>query len=359
MIQKPSSRRRINDPDGTETPPLGSMIQTAFVGAGPCATLKGMEREITEPVDLCLPNGRLNPAAVGWTRTPLHTTNLKGWGRAKRWEYWNIQTPDWTLGITVSNIDYLALHQVYFADFATGEQIDATVIAPLARQPRLAPFSGAPARARTKKLQIDLIPTTTGVRLIAHTDRVDADFTITRPDGHESMAVVIPWSDKRFQYTVKDNTLPATGTLSVDGKPREVRDAWAVLDHGRGKWPYSNVWNWGSGSGTADGHTLGLQFGGKWTVGTGCTENAICVDGRITKLHDELEWTYDGWMDPWTVRGDDVDLTFTPRFERASKTNVGVIFTETHQCFGVWDGTALGLDVSAVRGFAEEAVMRW
>ncbi len=49
-----------------------------------------MEREITEPVDLCLPDGRLNPDAVGWTRTPLHTTNLWGWGRAKRWEYWNV-----------------------------------------------------------------------------------------------------------------------------------------------------------------------------------------------------------------------------------------------------------------------------
>ena len=30
------------------------------------------EREITEPIDLCLPSGRLDPAAIGWTRTPLH-----------------------------------------------------------------------------------------------------------------------------------------------------------------------------------------------------------------------------------------------------------------------------------------------
>ena len=80
-----------------------------------------MEREITEPVDLCLPDGRLNPDAVGWTRTPLHRTNLRGWGRAKRWEYWNVQTPEWTLGLTVSHIDYLALHQVYFADFASAD----------------------------------------------------------------------------------------------------------------------------------------------------------------------------------------------------------------------------------------------
>lgn len=318
-----------------------------------------MEREITAPVDLCLPSGRLNPAAVGWSRRPVHTTNLHGWGRRKRWEYWNVQTPDWTLALTVSHIDYLALHQVYFADFTTGEEIDTTSLVPLARHADLAPFSGAPARARTKAVQIDLIPATTGVRLLARTDRVQADIQVRRPEGHESMAVVIPWSDKRFQYTVKDNTLPAGGSLTVDGQPREVNDAWAVLDHGRGKWPYSTLWNWGSGSGTTDGRTIGLQFGGKWTAGTGMTENAICVDGRITKISDELEWTYDRWLDPWTVRGNDIDVTFTTHFERASKTNAGLIFTETHQCFGQWDGTVLGLPVRDVRGFAEQAHMRW
>ncbi|MEV5398578.1 hypothetical protein AB0N26_20700 [Streptomyces cellulosae] len=40
------------------------------------------EREITSPVDLCLPDGRLNPAAVGWTRRPLHRANLRGRLRA-------------------------------------------------------------------------------------------------------------------------------------------------------------------------------------------------------------------------------------------------------------------------------------
>ncbi|WP_347813327.1 hypothetical protein [Actinomadura sp. KC345] len=42
------------------------------------------EREITEAVDLCLPSGRLNPDAVGWTRRPLHRADLRGRGRVKR-----------------------------------------------------------------------------------------------------------------------------------------------------------------------------------------------------------------------------------------------------------------------------------
>ena len=325
-----------------------------------------MEPEITSPVDLCLPDGTLNRDAVGWTRHPLHRANLRGWGRSKRWEYWCVQAPDWALSVTISHIDYLALHQVWFVDFTTGEQIDTGAIVPLARGPVLPDRSGGgPARARTKKLAIDLVPNTQGVRLVARTDRVDADVQILRPAGHESMAVVIPWSDKRFQYTEKDNTLPATGRVVVDGRDYPLPDGqtWAVLDHGRGRWPYDTTWNWASASGEAGGHVIGLQFGGKWTVGTGMTENALCIDGRVSKISQELEWTYGPWLEPWMVRGDDVDVTFHPRFERATKTNVGGIFTEVHQCFGHWTGTvrAEGVEypVDGIRGFAEEAQMRW
>lgn len=47
------------------------------------------ENEITAPVDLQRHDGTLDPAAVGWTRTPLHRTEHVGrvhrrWGRAKR-----------------------------------------------------------------------------------------------------------------------------------------------------------------------------------------------------------------------------------------------------------------------------------
>ncbi len=327
-----------------------------------------METEITSPVDLCLPDGHLNRDAVGWSRTPMHRANLRGWGRSKRWEYWCVQTPDWVLSVTISHIDYLALHQVWFVDLASGEQIDVGAIVPLARGPVLPDTSGGgPARARAKALSIDLIPNTAGVRLVAHTDRIDADIQIARPDGHESMGVVIPWSDKLFQYTVKENTLPASGTLKVDGQTRVLPEGetWAVLDHGRGKWPYSTTWNWGSGSGTSDGHTIGLQFGGKWTEGTGMTENALCIDGRVTKISQELKWDYDraDWLAPWRVSGDQVDVVLTPTFERKARTNVGVIFTEVHQCFGVWNGVvrAGGAEfaVDGVRGFAEEAQMRW
>ena len=49
-----------------------------------------VEPELTRPVDLCDGRGRLDPAAIGWSRAPLVRANLRGhWPRRKRWNFWN------------------------------------------------------------------------------------------------------------------------------------------------------------------------------------------------------------------------------------------------------------------------------
>lgn len=330
------------------------------------------EREIRAPVDLCTAAGDLNPAAVGWTRQPLHTANLSGaWGRNKRWVYWNVLTPDATLGLVVSDIDYLALHSVYWSDLKSTE-IDETAIVPLGRVDLPATSGGGAVRVDRRDLQIAITPSPTGVRLQAATKRVRADITVARPPGHECLGVVIPWSTTRFQYTVKENGLPATGSIAVDGREYALPTgkSWGVLDFGSGRWPYETTWNWAAGSGVAgDGTRVGLQFGGKWTDGTGMTENAVCIDGRLHKLGTDLSWEYDAldWMKPWRIAdpaGGRVELAFTPQYERKARTNVLVIATEVHQCFGTWSGWVTDdagrrVCVDGVRGFAEEARSRW
>ncbi len=150
------------------------------------------------------------------------------------------------------------------------------------------------------------------------------DVTVADPPGHESLNVVIPWSETRFQFTSKHQARPATGTLTVGDRKYRLGDndaAWGVLDVGRGRWPYRTRWNWGGGAGPAgDGRTIGLQIGGKWTDGTGFTENGVLIDGRLTKIGDELAWDYD-WdrpLEPWRVRSSDgaMDLTLVPVHDR-------------------------------------------
>ncbi|MFD6166003.1 DUF2804 domain-containing protein [Oerskovia sp. NPDC060287] len=323
------------------------------------------EREITAPVDLCLPDGRLNPDAVGWTRTPLHRANLSGWGRTKRWEYWGVVTPSHVIGVVASSIDYAGVHGLYVLDRATGEETATDVVVPLARGVVMPETSGAGrAEARAKKLAILIDQDPAGTRIRAASHDVSLDLTIPLPPGHESLGVVVPWSDRLFQYTVKDVARPVSGSLTVHGTRHEVsaEDSFAVLDHGRGRWPYSMTWNWAAGS----AHGRGIQLGDKWTDGTGSTENALLVDGRLHKIGQTLDWQYDrdDWLAPWRISGDEVEAVFTPFHEKVARTEMLVVGTETHQCFGTWSGRArtdegTWVDLDGLVGWAEEAQQRW
>lgn len=323
------------------------------------------EPELTSPVDLCLPGGRLNPAAVGWTRRPLHSAGLRGWGRAKRWEYWGIVTPDHIVGLVASSLDYAGVHGLYVLERATGRETRKDVVVPLALGARFPARSGAgEVTARGGGLTIAIRQRPDGSTVRAAAEGVRLDVEVPLPPGHESLGVVVPWSARRFQYTVKDVGRPVRGTLELRGRTYEVGgpEAFAVLDHGRGKWPYAVTWNWAAGA--APGRAV--QLGGRWTDGTGATENALFVDGRLHKIGEELRWTYDraDWLRPWRIEGERVDVRFRPFHEKASRTNLGVVANETHQCFGRFSGRATAddgteLDLDGLVGWAEEARNRW
>ncbi|MEU4697470.1 DUF2804 domain-containing protein [Nonomuraea dietziae] len=323
------------------------------------------EREITEPVDLCLPDGRLNPEAVGWTRRPLHRGNLRGWGRGKRWEYWGIVTPSHVIGLVASSLDYAGVHGLYVLDRATGEETAKDVVVPLARGARFPDRSGSgtvSAAGAGLRIEIDQRPEGTWLR--AQAPGVLVDLEAPMPEGHESLGVVVPWGPRRFQYTVKDLARPVRGRLRLGTAEHPVSeaDSFAVLDHGRGRWPYSITWNWAAGNGRG----LAVQLGGRWTDGTGMTENALFVEGRLHKIGEELAWEYDrsDWLRPWRISGARVEARFHPFHEKVARTELGVVGSETHQCFGHFSGRARAddgawIDLDGLVGWAEEARQRW
>jgi hypothetical protein len=344
------------------------------------------ERELTGAVDLCTLDGKaLNPAARGWSRRPLHRANLRGvWGRTKKWDYWGILAGDLIVSATYADVDYLGLADVWWADLATGRTGGRGISAPGARGFRLPDVPGTdPLRIDTKKLRLEMSDDAAGTHLRASWTERDGipgslDATVALPEGHESLNVVIPWNDRRFQFTSKHQARPATGELVVGGETRRFGldadgagdDAWGVLDVGRGRWPYRTNWNWGGGAGRVGtaGPVVGLQVGGKWTVGTGYTENGLIVDGRLTKIGDELVWDYD-WdhpLQPWRVRAPDgsVDLVLEPRHDKHTRVVAVVMGMEVHQVFGHWSGTIVPdggdpIEIAGIQGFAEESRSRW
>lgn len=327
------------------------------------------ERELTAPVDMCLPNGRLNPDAVGWSRFPVHRPNLRGWGRNKRFEYWCVITKDFIVTANISDHDYRANVASTYIDLHTHEVRGGRRNRWLSRKRALA---GAGLRASFSDsagdIRVQLDMQEQGTRLRTSATGLVVDLQVFESAKHESMGVLVPWSDRLFQYTRKNNCLQVEGTVTVDGVVRTVRrgEAYAIYDHGRGHWPYDTHWNWAAGCGVSDGHEIGLQFGGKWTEGTPSTENSVRINGRIHKISEELTWGYDtsNWMRPWNLRGERVDLLFTPVFHHHHLFDRWIIRARVDQCFGHFNGTVRADDgatyrVEKVFGLAEEVHRRW
>lgn len=332
--------------------------------------------EITTPVDLVRPDGKLNPGAVGFTRRPLHSSGQlpvgigHGW-RTKRWEYWGISTDDFVLGLTIAHLDYAGILQAYYYDRNSGQEISQENLAVLPKAgtmtlPDTLPPFRASATIRDMRLRFEEMPDGRVV-IWLQAPRLQAMLEVA--PGEESLGVVVPWSEDRFQYTLKQPGRGISGTIEVDGESHTVDEAsaHATLDRGRGRWPYSMTWNWGSGAGTDElGRRIGLQVGGKWTDGTGATENALFIDGKLLHRDGDLHFDYNTAApeQPWTVTGDWLQATLTPFHTRKAQTNALIVSGTTYQAFGSWSGWATTPDGESVSldgltGWIEEASNRW
>jgi hypothetical protein len=260
----------------------------------------------------------------------------------------------------------------------TGERGGQAIVAP-------AGLIGLPERAGTEPLLVNrdgldlrIVDVAGGTHLVASWGEDDGrpahlDIVVDLPPNHESLNVVIAWSDELFNFTSKHQARPAAGVLVVGEHRRPIgspegHESWGVLDVGRGRWPSEITWNWGGGAGRVGEQIVGIQVGAKWTEGSGFTENGIIVDGRLTKIGSELRWDYD-WsnpMAPWHVEdpAGQIDIILTPRFDKHSKIDGRNGGSETHQVFGTWSGSVrtddgVELAFTELQGFAEEARQNW
>jgi hypothetical protein len=339
---------------------------------------KYQEPELTQPVDLCDTHGNLNPEAVGWSRQPLHYCNLKGhWPRKKRWNYWAVVSRDHLFSVTLSDVDYLGLPFIYLLDFDSKAFAEKTLLKPFAAGIDLLPAVEEDVVYTDPAMPILMRQNEQGVQLkIGCPDfdgrPLEVDMQVFVPEGHETLNVVIPWSEKQFQFTSKQNTLPAEGTVRWGDETISFdrAETFACLDFGRGIWPFECFWNWSSFSTRLpDGRTVGVNLGAGWTDGTGMNENGLCIDGKLIKLSEDVAFEYNpaDYMAPWrlaTTVTDRVDLQFEPFFERMAKTDALVIRSEVHQMIGRFHGTLKTdagetIQIDDAIGWAEDHNARW
>ncbi|HSP21752.1 MAG TPA: DUF2804 domain-containing protein [Planococcus sp. (in: firmicutes)] len=339
--------------------------------------MQHMEREITEHVMLCDAKGHLNPNAIGFARQPLVVSNLRGnFMRKKKWNYWCVFGEDVMFSATICHLDYSTVCFVYFLNYETQRFYEKTIIMPFTRQIKLPNQVLDTSHFRHEEMNIKFEYQDNETRIFVEVEEFDgepleASLLICHPENHDSLNVVIPLNRQTFQFTGKHLSLPASGSVKLGNRIYEIEpgDSFAVLDYGRGIWPRESAWNWGMASQRSDGKTIGLNFGGKWTDGTGMTENAFFVDGKMTKLHEDVLFHYnnENYKEPWFIQtkfSDDVKLTFTPFFERESKTDLKLVKSEVHQLIGYYNGyvrypDGRKLKITQILGSVEEHFAKW
>ena len=335
------------------------------------------ERELTEPVRLCDSKGRLLQSSIGWSRHPLHTCNLSGHcPRKKRWNFWGITNDTCCFSVLLADTDYIGLAKAYFLEYETKRFIEQTVTVPLGRGCDLPETANRDVVFGSKAMSAAFLDEEGATRVRVQSPAfggttLSAELLIERPKGHETINVVIPWSANVFNHNSKQICLPASGTVSLGDQAFsfEPGKAFGCLDFSRGIWPYRTFWNWACFSGIQDGRSIGINLGGSWTDGTGMTENGICVDGRVSKIGEDLRFSYDpsDQMKPWAITAPvsgRIDLRLVPFFERVAITNRLVIRSEFRQVFGRFSGIVVpddgqAIEVTDMIGWVEQHRARW
>ncbi|MBE7412345.1 MAG: DUF2804 domain-containing protein [Leptospiraceae bacterium] len=334
------------------------------------------EREIKEEVFLCNKNGLLNWDSVGWSRNPLQVSNLSGnWLRKKKWNYWCVVGKDYMFSITLTDLDYSGMVFAYYLNYKTKEFFEDSILISFGLNLKMGERVGDDAVYKSKKCTVEMLPKNGYTELkIDWKDFIGkplkSELKVHNPKNHETLNVVVPWSDSQFQFTSKHHTLPTEGYFIHGEKKIQFRkdETLGCLDFGRGIWPRSISWNWGGVSGMSDNALIGLNLGAKWTDNTGISENSICLDGKLEKIKEPLQFTYNtkNFMEPWKIQSTiykNVDLVFTPFYERVAVSNFLIIQSEVHQLFGHYKGRInfQGREyyLENLTGWAEEHFAKW
>lgn len=196
-----------------------------------------------------------------------------------------------------------------------------------------------------------------------------ADLRMYNPNGNESMNIQTTWAENRnlFYLNEKINGMPTHGTIQMGNETYNITDdTHTVLDFGRGVWPYSSTWYWGSATTVISGARVGFNLGYGFSDRSVATENCIFYNGRIHKLNNIEFHIPNDPMTKWDITSDDgrFNATFTPIVDRYSNTNIVLFISNQHQYFGNYTGkfkldNGKIIEFSNVTGFAEKVYSRW
>ncbi|MHA1865287.1 MAG: DUF2804 domain-containing protein [Candidatus Heimdallarchaeaceae archaeon] len=339
------------------------------------------QNEITSEGELLNERGHLN--YKGWARKPYLKYNKenigKKWFRIKEWDYYAIIHPDYAITFTITDLGIMAIYNVVWIDFkeknfVTGEETKlftkGKTNLPISSEKGDIHYKGKNFKISILKKDNQRIINFDFPNFTENSD-ISGELILYQNPNMDTMVIATPWKNKPkcFYYNQKINCMPTEGKVKYGNKEHsfEKENSFAVLDWGRGVWPYRDIWYWGSASGIQDGVSVGFNIGYGFGDTSAATENIFYYDNKGHKL-DQITFHIDesDYLKPWKFTSNDgrFEMDFEPIIDRNSKVNLLIFKSVQHQVFGYFTGKVILDDGTEVRvnkllGFAEKVINRW
>ncbi|MDR3336777.1 MAG: DUF2804 domain-containing protein [Treponema sp.] len=337
------------------------------------------QREITAETPLPPPVGAFT--RWGYARRMVFGYNRRLIRRRpfglKEWDFYQIHSGDWVLQLTIGHVSYMGSFSATLFNLKTGLRTGVVHLRPFPL--RSVPMEENPetphvleAGRRDWKLKFE---TTAEKRFLSMGGRdrkagnIDIKLTLANDPLNEKMVIATPFKKPgQFYLNYKENYWTVAGHAGIGETMVEFGpEAVALLDWGRGVWPFRHEWFWGNGTGTVQGGRFGFNIGWGFGDTSGATENMFFWQGKAHKLGTiRLERDEADYRRPWRFTDDSncFDFVMKPVYDNYTETKLLFVNNRCHQVFGDFSGKAVLPDGEVIqaenfRAFCEHAENQW
>ena len=344
-----------------------------------------MQNKITESDKLLDEEGKLKHCGYAtslileYSRKDIKSSLLK----IKEWDYYLVSNDKYAVALTIADNGYMGLSGVSVIDLEKGEEITKNYMSfmPKGRTNLPASSKNGDVILSTKKFVMEFKNDNGRRKLYFNCERffknksLTVNIDIYEPEG-DSIVMATPFfeDENAFYYNQKIVGMKAFGEVifGEDNIIFDDSDTFALLDWGRGVWPYKNLWYWSSASCWHEGKVLSFNLGYGFGDTRAATENAVFLDGKIHKLdkvYFEIQKDKEGkfqYLKPWKITSNDkrIELVFNPVLDRKNYSSALIISSDQHQVFGKFSGKIVlddgnVIEVKDMNRFEERVFNKW
>jgi hypothetical protein len=285
----------------------------------------------------------------------------------KQFQFVNIVTPRYIIGVAIAGIRYVGSSFCYFYDTEKNQLTEIKCLKPLSLGYKMSPspmFGVTNIKFANNVIEFKLIEGQW--QLTIDSADIQAQLNLTPPPLSLPMSLCSPTGYSGWTYTQKHNALSVHGKLTIKDEPQPLNLALASYDFSAGFMRRETSWRWACINAQLPQGKLGLNLAAGVNE-TGNNENVMWINGQRHFLGAaNFEFNRQLSPDYWQISTLDgrVDLTFRALNCRSEKINLGFLKSNFRQNIGYFsgdiiDGNGVKYHLNNHFGLTEDHFAKW